>query len=131
MYFMTVYFSSVSLLLLSLFIISHSYQCWFNKCQEESSETGKKRRYINSCLPLKKTHFGFLNLNLDSKIHFGFENSYWIRKFTFDSKIHFGFENSFWIRKFTLDSKIHFGFENSLKFTLIRKLTLDSKIQLF
>jgi len=72
MYFMTFYFSSVSLLLLSLIIFSYSYQCWFmgclitnvyfNKCQEETSETGINRRYKNSCLPWKKTHFGFLNL---------------------------------------------------------------------
>ncbi len=35
---------------------------------------------------------------MDSKIHFGFENSVL-------------FENSLWIRKFILDSKIHFGIE--------------------
>ncbi len=74
MYFTTVYFSSVSLfflslisyyyfLFLSMLIYGVSYhQCLLNKCQEESSETGINRIYKNSCLPLKKTHFGFLNL---------------------------------------------------------------------
>ncbi len=60
MYFMTVYFSSVSLLLLSinyyfLFLSMLIYgvpyhQCLLNKCQEESSETGINRRYKNSHL---------------------------------------------------------------------------------
>ena len=39
--------------------VSH-HQFLLNKCQEESSETGINRRYKNSCLPLKKTHFGFV-----------------------------------------------------------------------
>jgi len=47
-------------LFLSMLIYGVSYhQCLLNKCQEESIETGINRRYKNSCLPLKKTHFGF------------------------------------------------------------------------
>jgi len=47
-------------LFLSMLICGVSYhQCLLNKCQEESSETGINRRYKNSCLPLKKTSFGF------------------------------------------------------------------------
>ena len=70
MYFMTVIFQVLVCYcyLLLLFLILINVDLWgvlspmlLNKSQEESSETGINRRYKNSCLPSKKTHFGFLN----------------------------------------------------------------------